>query len=302
MKVNVGSHIFEIYEDNKELEKVSKYILRNINDKITYTHNEVKKIAGESIIEENNYNFQLVQKNDDYIWGSVIKKSKLYAKKFDPKDRKLNRIAIDNDELIEFTYDVRKEIVAFYTSQRFGYQEFTKVFEGLLNSLPAIEEKYYFTTSILRKGINIAHIRNEIKKIGKIETLSVEIIPPNANGDILKSMKLKGKKNLHELKQGNVTNIVTTFNSTSKSGINIDSEIINEELDKIEGLHQELSQEDVLGRGYVKVEAKGKDGTTYSTNEKELVKNEVEDDEVASTPLFFETCKKAILRVVNLLL
>ncbi|KOS61304.1 hypothetical protein FJQ98_01805 [Lysinibacillus agricola] len=81
-KININSHIIEVYEEKSAREAILKKLYLNIKEDTTYTQKELRKDEnGEEFIYEAYFKFNLIEKsNTDYtLIGNVIKTSNLFV-------------------------------------------------------------------------------------------------------------------------------------------------------------------------------------------------------------------------------
>lgn len=300
-KVNVNSHIFSVYEKPQKLMEILNLLLVKIKNDIGFDKEVLRHDEnGEAYVYKAHYKFSSIEKLgskfNNAIVGNVIKTFHLFVNKIDD-DGKVIRIPVENNEVVRFYFDVYKETVAFHRTSWFGYVDFTEAFKQLLNaSMKDCEEEYNFEVSLLRKGLNIQEIKSQLKKIGVIETLRIEIIPPNPNGPLLNGISSNGEKFLESAKEGNVTSRSILFTSKAQTGLLLDSEIVSDELEKVETIHSKLSDEEAVGKGYVTVEASSKNGRVYSTKDSNPIKDKIADGIVGITE-FAETCMRKITSI-----
>lgn len=306
-KININSHIYNVYEDKKELKRILDLVYLKIKDGVEYKREAQKyQENGETYLYDANYKFSNIHKLDGElkgtIVGTIIKNSKLFINEVDEKTGKIKKKAVPNSEVIDFYFDVHNEIVAFHTTNRFGYQEFNLAFKHLLNiSTSEPDEEYNFEVSLLKKGLNVKDIKKELKNIGKLEMLKIEIIPPNPDDGLLDNIQKNGEKYLNSIKAGNITNTSTIFISKTQKGLNLDAKVIEEELEMINKIHPRLSSEEATQNGYVTVEATNKNGRFYTTNDNKPVKDTLDDK--PTNPLeFAKACKRKISSILNSLL
>lgn len=301
-KVNINSHIYDVYENPDKLKQILNLLLINICDDIGYEKQEIGHDEdGESYVYTAYYKFSSVEKlGDKYnntIVGNVIKKSYLYAKQIDEATGEVKKIPVENNEVIRFYFDVYKEIVAFHRTIRFGYAEFNEAFNELINlSMKKHKKSYNFEVSILRKGLNINEIKKQLKEIGRIETLRIEIIPPNPDESLLNDIHENGEEFLKSVKDGNITSRSILFTSKAQEGLFLDAKIITDELTKVESIHSKLSSEEAIGKGYFTVEAEGKNGRKYSTKNNNPIKDKI-DDGIKGIVEYAEVCRNKILSI-----
>lgn len=303
-KVNINSHIFNVYDDKSELNRILMELYFYIQEGNEYIREESRiNDNGEMYIYNAKYKFNTIEKFDgdlaDTIVGTIMKDYPVFVNEKDPTSGKIRKVAVDNVEVIEFFFDVLNETVAFHTTQRFGYQEFNIALQGLLNfSMSTNEEEYNFEVALLKEGLSVKDIKQELKKIGRLETLRITIIPPNPDDDLLDSIHNNGERYLSSIKAGNVTQRSILFTSKATQGLNIDADVMEEELNKIQEIHSELSSEEAVTNGYVTVEAISKQGRTFTTNDNRPIKDKI-DDKPLTPRQFALTCKRKISALFN---
>ena len=225
LKVNVSSHILEIYKDKEVKNEIEKKILINIKDNISFTTEFTRRgDNGEDYTEELKYKFHAIEKFDselDFtIVGKIVKDSTIFVSKYDEKTKRQIKVPTENSEVIDFYYDIRKEVVAYHTSNRFGYVDFANAFQDLLNkNMENEEEKYLFKVKVGRKGLSVDEIKKQLKDIGNIEQLNIVISPPNPDDELLNSIQRDGEEYLENIKRGNITQKSVLFNSDAPKGL-----------------------------------------------------------------------------------
>ncbi|ABK84490.1 MULTISPECIES: hypothetical protein [Bacillus cereus group] len=300
-KVNINSHIFDVYEDKKKLKEILKKLYLNIKEDVSYVKQNLNYAEnGETYIYDAEFKFNLINKlDDDTIVGTVIKTSTLFVNQVNQETGDRKKIPVENSEVIEFYFDVYKEIVTFHRTNRFGHAEFTEAFQELVNKCMSEEsEQYHFEVALLREGLNVEDIQKQLKTIGNLETLKIEIIPPNPDDDLLDEIQENGEEYITDIKEGNVTHTSTIFTSKETRGLNIDAKIIQEEFKKISKIHSKLTDEEATMNGYVTVEAINKSGRLYSTNKNKAITDKIEE-KPQNFMTFATICKKKIASVVN---
>ncbi|KUO71440.1 MAG: hypothetical protein APF81_09055 [Desulfosporosinus sp. BRH_c37] len=295
-KLNVNSHIFNVYEAPEKLKQIQELILINIREDIEFEQEELRTHEdGESFVYKANYRFNSIEKMDasfNYaITGNLVKKSNLFVNELNEITGELTKIPVENTEVIQFYFDVYKETIAFYRTNRFGYNQFNLAFENLLNQCMSTEdEKYYFKISLCNEGLNLEEIESELKKLGKLEKLIIQIIPPNPNSELLNKINLNGEELLVSYNEGNITTKSTLFISKTASGLNLDATGIKDELDNVGKIHSELSTKDAIKNGYLTVDAWSKSGRFYTTKNNRPIKDTLEE-KPNSIYTFAQLCK-----------
>ncbi|QJA09090.1 hypothetical protein HF520_09070 [Romboutsia sp. CE17] len=294
-KINLNSdHIFKVYEKPELLKETLLKLKNSIKNGVVYKYTQIYK--GEEV-KINHYVFSDVDKLDDGIYGKVVKKAPIFANQTD-ENGKLKKIAVDNEEIISFYFDVEREIVAFYTTNRFGYSEFCKAFASLITK--SINEEYTqevfgFEVSLINNNLNMKEIESSLKELGALEEITIDIIPPNPDEELLNELeKNMDKIRLKDYKTGNVTGRRSSLKSTSSTGLVVDSEIVKQELASVYNICPEITAEDAIKKGYATIEAKNTDGRTFSTNDKKPIKDIISDEVVNDKEEYCKTCKYKI--------
>lgn len=274
LKVNINSHIFEVYENPKKIKEINNMIRKYIKNGIEYKKVEIQKFEIDGVEKETEveitYKFATIELLDETrnksIYGSIIKSHKLYGGKVDVETGDKIIKTLENDEKIMFYYDISHEIITFHRTYRFGEKQFLEAFQKLLNmSFIGKEEEVYFEISFLKKGLNLSDIVLELKKLGKIEELKIKVIPPNPTSKFLEELQKDGEKKLKEFEEGKITEKSIIFKSSTESGLKIDSKMLKKELEASTAIHSKLTEEEALDKGYVEITAENKSGKKLST-------------------------------------
>ncbi len=260
-KINLSSHIHEVYEQPSLLKKYLDLITINLNNGISFIREDVRyQEHNEIVTYDATYWVDDIQKLDNKynnsIAGRLYKKAKVFYKDID-SDGTLIRKSVENTEAVGFYFDVYKEIIVFYTTNRLGYSEFNIAFEGILNkSLEEYEIMFY--VDLLKKPLSLAKIKHELKELGYIKKLQIDIKAPNPGNNLLNKIKKDSEEYLSNIKNANASQTSHVFISNSPAGLNIESTIIDKELDRISGIHSNLDEESAITNGYANIEATGK--------------------------------------------
>ncbi|RWZ59856.1 hypothetical protein EQV77_00740 [Halobacillus fulvus] len=302
-KVNINSHIYDVYEDKKVFDGIVKDLSIKIKDNISI-ENEVTGFdsEGNEYHRSTTYKFYSIEKLNELpftITGRVLKKMTIFINDLNEETGEIIKRPTENTEVIDFFYDISKEIVAFHTSNRFGYADFNEAFKGLINkSMSDEKEEYYFEVSLWREGLKLDEIKNQLKKIGKLVSLRIEVIPPNPDDDLLNNIQDNGEEFINDFKEGNVTHRSILFDSTAPEGLNIDSNLIDKELNQIGKIHSTLSSEEATRKGYVSIDAVNNNGRSYTTDNSKPVKDRLES-KPPTQQKFAKICKRKINALIN---
>ncbi|WP_419750626.1 hypothetical protein [Terrisporobacter petrolearius] len=291
-KINLNSdHIFKVYENPNLLNKILLELKDCIKKGVSCKYIHIYK--GQEV-KTNTYEFSDIDKLDDAIYGEIIKKSPIFANQTD-KNGERKKIAVDNEEVISFYFDIYKEVVSFFTTNRFGYSEFCNVFSELITksiNLVYPEENYNFEVALINNNLDMKEIEYSLKELGALEEITIDIIPPNPNDKLLNDMEKNiNKIRLKDYKNGNITGKRSSLKSASKTGIIVDSQIVKEELDAVYNICPDITPEEAIKKGYATIEAKNTDGRTFSTNDKKPIKDTIPDDVIGDKFEYCERCK-----------
>ena len=304
-KLNVNSHIFEVYKakvPSERLKEVLTDIYLVFKDGLSYTFDKIKyDDEGNKHVENIKYEFVGIEFfRDDLnftVTGKLVKRMTIFINRLE-EDGTITKVPIKNDEVVDFFFDVEKEIIAYYTAQRLGYVEFNKAFENILNdALMNHKNRYHVKIENLKEGLSIDNLKQRLKEIGKLSELVIDVIPPNMEDDRLDGIKDKLKNRLKELEDANVTERTVIYKSSAAAGLEIDKPMIREELDSIEDIHTELSSEDAIRNGYVTVQGTNTNGITFSTKETKPKTADIENPN--SLIEFARVCKEKISSVLR---
>lgn len=304
-KININSSkIYDIYDGRISIEQVMRRLFLDMKNEINYkrTISYIKK--GETCVEEYNFYTTGINKFDndpnDVLVGGIIKTSKIFVNNIDKKTGEKKTKALDSDELAGFCFYPTKEIVSFYTTNRFGYQDFCHAFEGLLNNCAKKQDDNdsdYFKVKLLTNGVSLDNIKEDLKKLKNIETLRIDIIPPNPNNDLIKAIRKNAEERLKGMEVGRIAEKSILFKSRDLRGLNSESKEISDELDNMTAIHTRLSTEESTRNGYVEVEAVSNDGTVYNTNNTKIIKYRMPDT-IVGDKMFADYCKNLILTLL----
>lgn len=277
-KVNYDN-MHEIYHEKRSLQEINKKVFSLLNINTIYKKIEIKKTdSGDEVEKQKEFEFFNLEKHDnDIIIGNLIKKDYLYLKKLNKATEEVELRKEENDESILFFYDTQNEVIAFHKNQRFGYLEFIQGFEGLLNLIFDREEEK-FTVGLYNNNISIDEVFNDLKKIGKIKELTIEVIPPNVNSEELEEIKKEQDRVLKQLDEANVTRKTTLYKSNTEKGINIENSMILDNINEFRYLNKNWSEVDILNRTYGEITATSMSGQKYTSKSSKPLKYEIEDE------------------------
>lgn len=292
----VSGHIFEVYKDESMLNKILDTLKGDLHSGIEYKSEKIYTDAtGEKCFSNTTYKLSIQNKDDVSVCGVIYKNSIVYYKSFDAEKNELVRHSVPNTEGVRFYFDIYKETIGFHTSHRMGYKDFNEAFTGIINV--CMEEKkreFRFEVSLRTEGLEISEITEQLKKIKSIKELKFKFQPPNPDTEDLERIKENGESLICGMDDANVTGMSVLFTSKSVNGVNLDSDIIKENIDRIQGISTLLgNNRKAISKGYTSVEAIGKNGKKYTTAESKPIKAVVSNIEN-----FVDECKKVIAAIL----
>lgn len=275
-KINLNSgHIYDVYNEKADMHRILEKLLGNFYDGLTVIEERPIYYDGEIVRnDEIIYKAAIREKTDTYIYGCLYKTSTLYYKEENVYTHELESKHVPNTESIEFYMDVFKEMIGYYTAQRFGEKEILEVLSKMLSDVME-EDGCVFVVDKYTDGLSLKEIKKELGSIKGIQKLTIEYKPANPDTGILESIKKNGKGRLEKYEEANLSSKSVIFTASSKMGLNITSEEIGEEIDEIDNMQKDISAKKATQNGYIKVEATGSDGTVHSTADKAQVKKKI---------------------------
>ncbi|MDB2115669.1 hypothetical protein [Clostridium paraputrificum] len=302
-KINLNSHIFEVYDKKNSLENIGNIIMLNFNEDLTYERDDLlfTDENGKNISYTAEYKVNYINKmiEDKCIVGTIIKKSDLLANDINEETGEIKKVAVPNKEIIKFFYDVDKEIVCFTRTGRFGFIEFCTAFENLLNKCMSFDEqKYVFSVPLLREGIDINGIKDSLANLRRIEELEIKITPPNPDSNLLGEIEDNSEEVIGSMKLGNITSKSILFTSKAPMGLNIQSKEIQDSITMAENLHSKLSVKESTKKSYIEIDAKDKSGRVFSTKNTKPVTNYI-NEKLTGDYEFATVCKQLVRNIFN---
>lgn len=237
-----------------------------------------------------------IDEDMNYAEGWLYKKSILRYNSLVEETNELVSKSVENTEVIRFYFDLDHEFIGYNTTNRFGYKEFLDAFVHVINlGLDGFKPEMYFTISLCSKGIGLEDIKEALGEIGQIKELQFRIQPPNPAQELLNQLQELGEGRLENMDKANVTRMDVTFQSTGESGLNLSSSLIDDELNKLQGIHQALPPEEANKNGYIKVTAVSRSGRKFSSEEAKPFKKIINDFFIE----FKDACKDAFTELLS---
>lgn len=240
-KVNVNSNIYDVYENQEQLDKILDNVLILIDQKkmVKQENCWIKFISIEKDISKR------------FIAGRLVK---IFEDDIEFYDDKLDDVSpLPQKQLarsVTFYFDLRSEYVAFTTGRYFGHGQFNQYFKALLDAHVDDVEFEVF----LEK--NADELKSKLSLFKKVLRLDITLIPPNNNRKAFDRLF----PNSIELEQMKITKVKQAMTSSAKTdGIILGNEYVERVLEGV-----------AVGYGEMTVSGKGLDGGTLTvTSEKD---------------------------------
>lgn len=294
-KVNIVSkELIQAYNKEVQFNILLANIFSALKDGSNYTKKRQIKTKNGFKDEETVYSLSVKKREEDSIWGYIYKKSFIHYKSYDNAKQELKPEKVESIEGIEFWYDVYRETVAYKRSIRFGYREFLKAFEGIINNACKLANlNYVCSVNLYVTGLDINNIKDELHD-EDIEKLNIIYQIPNPDPDILKAIQIDPEKTISQFEDANVLTKNISYQALPGNKINIDSELIEQEINNITKLHSHIDTKKAISNGYIIVETTSTSGIFRSSRKrKPIVQHYSSDDEN-----FYEIAPKGIKSVV----
>lgn len=287
----VSGHIFEVYKDESLLPKILDILLGDISSDAMYETEDTFVTEDGSVITTTiTYKMSILEKQHSHVHGYLCKDSVIYYKTFDEKAQELIRHSVPYTEAVQFYFDVHKEVIVFHTANRLGYQEFNYAMTGLLNKMmEATEREFRFEVILMTEGLNLAEIENELKKIDNIYELTFRFQPPNPDTETMNRIQENGERFLDTMEDANVTRVSTVFSTKGGKGLNLDSELIKDNIEKIRGINSVAGDKNAISKGYIAVDVVDAHGKKYTTGASKPLKTVI-----SNLKYFARECRRII--------
>lgn len=301
-KINLDSvELLQMYKNKELLLEMKKAVASFLKSGIVYEVEQLcKDESGETHLVNTKYRISVGAKTEEYISGVLYKTTHIYYKTLNELTGKTESHTQPTVEDIRFYYDISREIVGFHTRNRFGYQEFNEAFKGILNSCMAANDlDYRFLLDLCTEGLAIEEIKDELKKIKNIKKLEFLYKLPNPADDyMLDNLNEQLTDMVEELEESNANTMSVVFDSNGNvrgTGLNLDSPQIQKNFDRVASFTKGINSSDATKNGYIRIQATGRDGKKYTTDEEKPIKREVTDD---SEDNFFFACRDTIRNII----
>lgn len=188
-KVNLTAGIFDVYDKKLSMEDVTKIIyteLTDINEYKVQSKTNYRDTFGNKKREfqKSVYQFGELNKQDDMIiTGKLVRTFEKPTEYIDASSGKVLKKINQESVSIYFYFDVKNELIAFSERQSFGYNQFTKAFNYLLN----LNTKGYRFEIFLQKDNQL--LQEKIKRLKQVKNVKATLIPPNSNEDDIQVLK-----------------------------------------------------------------------------------------------------------------
>lgn len=226
-KINLTVGIFDVYEKRTSLNDVKWVIYNELDEKKFYTaiyNSKYNDPLGnkQRIRQYSKYSFKELKKKDDgIITGKMVRTFDKPTEKIGENGKVLQSFNEENVS-IYFYLDTKYELIAFSERQAFGYNQFMKAFNFILNQ----NSKGYEFEIFLQKDRDV--LQDKINTLKVVRSIRATLIPPNSNDDDLEEFK----KNLQYIQDCQSTNAnklrVELTTSDENQSLKIESKYMQE--------------------------------------------------------------------------
>lgn len=289
-KINLCSNqIYEVIDKKRGLSSILSDLEKCFLDRTEYEEEKYVNVDGTDTIEKTKYIMHITSKDDSIIEGYIYKDAIIHYKQYNEGLEKFDWKQVVSNESVNFYFDVQAELVGYITANRFGYNEFLRVFQGIINKrLEEEKSSYRFTVDQYCEGLELEDIKNELKQLNDIHVLKFKYQPPNGMDEEMEQLEQEADSLVNRYKSANLSTKCVTLTSVGPLGINLDSKEV-EELLKETCINKYIDTKDATRFGYAQVEATDNHGNRFTTAEKKPVKREI-----GNIIEFADACKKVI--------
>lgn len=269
-KINlVTPYVYEIQKDSNKLQELFNTIELYLNDGCIVSKIHTYQMDRVTYTDEIDYMIRIFSKNNLEIEGNIIKTSTTRYKQINPETNELERKSVPSNEVIHFFYDIKSEAVGFNTSNRFGYKEFCEAFQDILNKCMEKQEKdLVFNVDLFSREIRLNDLKNEIAKLNGIKEITFRIKAINPNESEIDELLEHATEKQREMEEANVTITEQKFMTKGNSSLNLDSKLIQSQVQDSISLVALNDPDMAVSKGRVHISAKDTRGETYSTSDK----------------------------------
>ncbi len=179
-KVNLTTGIFDVYDEKLKIGDVTKLIYDEMdvsNEYKTQTRAAFRDPYGNKKREfqRSVYQFSELNKQDDMVvTGRLVRTFDKPTEYINPAGKVSKKINQESAS-IYFYFDTKNELIAFSERQSFGYNQFTRAFNYLLN----LNSKGYRFEIFLQKDKEV--LQEKIRGLKQVKNVKATLIPPNSN-------------------------------------------------------------------------------------------------------------------------
>lgn len=317
-KINISSNIFEVYNKGdgfkrELLEEIHK-IVSNTEHEMLKEYKFIDPETEQEYINSITYELKKQYADESIIVADFIKGIPVNVRQKDV-DGRLQSVAVPNYEPIRFYMDTKKEIIAYYTTTRFGYKQFLNDFEYFINeSIQKSNNNYfgkiksdkfqrYIVLTSITENTDLNDFYEKLLNKGKIQEIQFNIIPPNASEEYLDSLSLNAKKRIELMEEAGITEEMNVVRSSTPQGINLkarsikilfkDMNSINEKIEEINNVKKNKTN-----LGYVEGKAENSRGEFISTKDEAIYKRKLKTEN-KNVNAFKEHCQVFIDQILK---
>lgn len=209
-KLNFNSEIYNAYEDGAILTEFLNKVFVGLTEQVSYYDEKKRRMK-----------FITLHKDNSGMWisGRIVLVAPGVNVSYDPiKDDIIEKYDENGAAYVTFYLDLNKESIAFVPKRAFGHVMFIDAFKKLTELCVKDVEVEIF----IEKNIHV--LREKIYKFKSVQTIEVDIVPPNGDKEDFEA--LFGTKS-EEIKAARITKFKLNLASPAKIGIDVKSNYID---------------------------------------------------------------------------
>ena len=214
-KINLNSRIFDVYRDELKISDVTDRVYKKFNMEEVFSNTSNEKYTDsmgntKRYVRKSEYRIvELDKKENMVITGKIVRAFNKLTEKFNKVSNKMEHITVEESASIYFYFDTKREMITFCERQSFGYNQFMKAFNAILNKcVPEYEFEVF-----LEKDPNL--LEAKIKSLKVVNKIKATLIPPNSNEEDLQDLR-RGLEYIGQCQDMNASKMNVEMSTTDK--------------------------------------------------------------------------------------
>jgi hypothetical protein len=209
-KLNFNSEIYDVYENGALLTDFLNKVFTGLTEKVTFDDDKGRRFKFITLIKD---------EKGSWISGRLVLIAPGTVISYDPeKDDVIESYNKNGASYVTFYFDISKESIAFVPKRTFGHVMFIEMFKKLIE-LCVIDANVEI---FLEKNIHM--LREKIYKFKSVQTIEIDIVPPNGDKEDFEA--LFGTK-ADEIKETKATKFKINLAAPIKIGIDVKAKYID---------------------------------------------------------------------------